>query len=83
MAPGSHLASPLGFVNKVSLKHNRAVGIKDSNFAQDGGWGVGTDKRESNRRCQDIGYWRKRQQDLLINLIWKEGVGWRECFLPQ
>ena len=37
MAPGSHLASPLGFVNKVSLKHNHAVWLKDSNFAQDGG----------------------------------------------
>lgn len=77
MAPGSHLASPLGFVNKVSLKHNHAVWLKDSNFAQDGGRRWWIEIRESNSRCQDIGYWRKRQQNLLINLIWKEGVGWR------
>ena len=58
MAPGSHPASPLGFVNKVSLKHNHAVWRKDSNFAQDGGrrWWIETRERAIvGVRILDIG----------------------------
>ena len=29
-------------------------------------------KKDSNGRCQKMG-WRKRQQDLLMDLIWEEG----------
>ena len=44
-------------------------------------WSRGCEgKRERSGRCQDTG-WRKRQQDVLMDLIWKEGQGWRECFL--
>ena len=35
------------------------------------GPGKGRGKRESNGRCQEMG-WRKRQQDLLIDLMWKK-----------
>ena len=35
------------------------------------GPGKGSGKRESNGRCQEMG-WRKRQQDLLIDLMWKK-----------
>ena len=57
MAPGSHLAPPLGFVNKVSLKHNRAVGLKDSNFVQVGGgwWVEMKEKAIEGVRIPDIG----------------------------
>ena len=55
------------FVNKVLLEHNHTHEFKDSSLVQRSG-----SKKDSNGRCQKMG-WRKRQQDLLMDLIWEEG----------
>lgn len=70
MALGPHLSPTLFFffffVNNVVLEQSCAHWLKGSSLVQaDGG------KRESNGRCQEMG-WRKRQQDLLIDLTWKK-----------